>query len=765
MRMVTTMAALLVFAVAVPTANAASKTRAPELREVGPDYNKGKALPLRGSLTPARAPSARTRARAAQVGTTPAIGTVKSWLALDDASDQIYVKQYTLRAAGDHVEVWVANDLQFPPGDCRNGARTTITDDQAQYLAGQFDDNMYPKESETFSVPPDRDGSEPLITSIGGEPVPPGYWGGQGDDIVTLVDNVRDDNYYDTNNASNFSYIAGFFYSVFNEFLDRNVMTIDAFDWLHRTGANPPNEPAPGDSCANAPARPFLYEGVFAHEYQHLLQHYEDPDEGNWVNEGLSDWAQSLTGYVDPSLPITEQGFDSHVQCFLGWLGVQTPANPIPRRGGPENSLTLWGDQGDGEILCDYGAAYSIMEMLAGRYDQGFMTALHRGDANGLAGLQEALTAVGSDNSAESVLHDWAAMVALDGVLDRGASLLGRQARALRTPGLDASINWDETNAYDTPGAPPNGSDYVRLRDGRGRFLGARQLRSLKFAGSDSLEPKPVEWTVDPNPEGRTGNPALFSGSGTNFDRSIVRQVTVPAENATLTFDTRWNTEGGWDFGFVQVSTDGGQTYTSLGNTDTTSVHDPGAIALVAANVPGFTGDSGGWKAETFDLAAYAGQTIQLAFRYVTDSSVDLPGWWIDNVAVGGAAITDGSSTAGWQTITQVRPVPVDGYSLQLVGYRSDTLERAVSARASRNGPRRGRHTGHGRRDVAFAYTVRLNGRHQALLDARALRALRARAPKADVIAALVMQDDPAELVDQYARYTLTANGVTQPGG
>ena len=85
------------------------------------------------------------------------------------------------------------------------------------------------------------------------------------------------------------------------------------------------------------------------------------PDEDNWVNEGLSDWAQTLTGYVNPATPITETGFDSHTQCFLGWLGVQTPANPNPRNGGPENSLTRWGDQGDGEILCDYGAAYTFM--------------------------------------------------------------------------------------------------------------------------------------------------------------------------------------------------------------------------------------------------------------------------------------------------------------------------------------------------------------------------------------------------------------------
>ena len=263
-----------------------------------------------------------------------------------------------------------------------------------------------------------------------------------------LVDNVRDDNYYASTTRQGFSYIAGFFSSQLNDFFDRNVMTIDAFDWLHRTGANPPNNPVPGNNCTSAPARPFLYEGVFAHEYQHLLEHYEDGDEVNWINEGLSDWAQTLTGYVDPSMPITDVGFDSHMQCFLGWLGADA-GEPEPAGGGPENSLTRWGDQGDGEILCDYGAAYTMMEFLAGRYGTDFMTALHRGDANGLAGLQEALAATSTEDRRPGVLHDWALMVALDGLVDRGVKMLGSaKEKNVTTPTLHATINWDTPHAY-----------------------------------------------------------------------------------------------------------------------------------------------------------------------------------------------------------------------------------------------------------------------------------------------------------------------------
>jgi Immune inhibitor A-like, MAM domain len=687
----------------------------------------------------------------------PVVGEERNWVALDDTFGFFYRKGYTLRGIGNNIEVWVASELNrrapastalpqigqssginFLDGDCRNGVRTVITDAQVAMLVNAFDTNILPKESEAFSVAPARDGSHAQLGPPTFNPA------GDGSKTVVLVDNVRDDNFYDLNNTQGFSYIAGFFSSQVNNFFDRNVMTIDAFDWLHRTGENPPHEPVPGNNCTSAPARPFLYEGVFAHEYQHLLEHYEDGDEENWVNEGLSDWAQTLTGYVDPSTPITEIGFDSHTQCFLGYLGVQTPANPNPRAGGPENSLTRWSDQGDGEILCDYGAAYTMMEFVHGRFGTSFMSALHRGDANGLVGLQEAIDGLNNRKvTAQEIVHDWTLMVAIDGLIDEGAKLAGfTRERKVTAPTLHATINWDTPHAYDTPGAPSNGSDYVRLRDASGNYLHARSIESLSFTGASTLPTRPVQWTVAADPPGHPGNPALYSGAANNRDEAIVREVAVPSgAGAVLTFDARWNEELGWDFGFVQVSTNGGASYTSVACTDTTTETNPDALPTAKANVPGFTGDSGGFRPQTCSLATYAGQTVLLAFRAFNDPSVlgenpaVPPGFWVDNVTVGSTLVSDGSSLAGWRSFTEVRPNTVAGFTVRIVSIRGNRIE-------VRELP------------LTSAFEIKGKANARRFLD-----------PNADFVAAIVTYDDPPETSTQYAPYRLTVNGVVQPGG
>ena len=675
-----------------------------------------------------------------------AVGDEKFWLAGDFVSGTLYPKLYTLRGVGNNIEVWVASDsddvstdTDFPAGDCRNGERTQITDDQVNYLIDQFDNNILPKESDTFSVAPALDGSNALLPEL--LDLPADYYEGDGDDTVVLVDNVRDENFYDTNNQNTLSYVAGFFASDYGIYFDRNAMTIDAFDWLHRTGTNPPHEPTT-DPCTSAPARPFLYESVFAHEYQHLLESYEDPGETIWVNEGLSDWAQTLTGYVDPSIPITDLGHDSHVQCFLGYLGVQTDFNPIPREGGPENSLTLWGDQTDfeSEILCDYGAAYTAMLLLADRFGPGFMGELHRDDLHGLESLEALMQAAGSDMTGGEIIDTWAAMTALDGVLDDGADLRGGDAADFQVSTLDATVNWDTDQTYSSPGAPPNGSDYVRARNGFGTYLHADRIRGISFAGATQLPSLPIEWTVDSDPVDQPGDPALYSGTGNNLDRSIVQEVSVPAGSPQLTFDARWSLEGGFDYAYVQVSTDGGESYETIACSD--QVEGPLGSA--------FNGESEGFLPESCDLSAFAGQTVVIAFRMVTDSSVTFDGFWVDDVAIDGTVLSDGSTLEGWSSPTEFNPIDVEGYTIRIVAYDSKGHDVPTGK-------------GHGHVGDAWTVTVPLNASFAGHLRGKALRHAIGR--KADIVSVIVTYHDFTEQVQQYAPYRLWVNGWLQPGG
>lgn len=710
-----------------------------DVRNVGPDYNQGKPLPARGELKRTMKQGDASKSAQQRAPHDASVGDTRGWLANDDTDGSIYRKDYTLRGIGDHIQVWVTTDTSFPAGDCRNDlGLTDITDGQVNSFVSEFDNNIYPKESASFSVPPSLDGSNALIPGPDGSADYYQVSADQADDIVVLVDNVRDANYYDPSTPDGQTYIAGFFYSTFDQFTDRNIMTIDAYDWLHRTGANPPDDSADPayKACAAASGapRPRLYEGTFAHEYQHLLESYQDPDESTWVNEGLSDYAQTLVGYVDTNLSPMNKNADSHIGCFQGYLGESY--------GGPENSLTRWSDQGGPEILCDYGAAYSFMMYLSSHYGEDFMSALHRNDANGLTGLKKVLKQFGATRSAQQSVHDWTATMALDAAIDRSGKVDGGPKNRLTSSQLKSRIHWANPQSYNSLGAPTNGADYVRIGK-PGRWMNAKKLRRISFNGAESYAPAPVEWTVDRTPpdattdsttcgavENGTGPAALYSGCGADLDRSIVRSVTVPKKGGTLSFQTLYDAEETWDFGFVQASTDGGKTWKSLSTEDTSSDADPQAAPGVVANLPGFSGDSGGWKTEHADLARYAGKKILIGFRYITDGAVNEGGFFVRNIEAAGTSLPSGS-LGGWQSITQASPVPVHHWTVQVI---------AINAKGK-----------------TWYHNLKLDRRHHhgALYGRSKVQAI---GRHAKTVAVLVTPDDPSESVVQYGEYKLTVN-------
>jgi len=128
---------------------------------------------------------------------------------------------------------------------------------------------------------------------------------------------------------------------------------------------------------------------------------------------------------------------------------------------------------------------------------------------------------------------------------------------------------------------------------------------------------------------------------------------------ATLKFNTRYNIEYGWDFGYVEISTNNGSSWTHLNLTSTTTYVDP----YYAAN-PGdaptyynlgqaaYTGATTDWNLETADITPFAGNVVLIRFRYVTDEAYSEHGWLVDDISVPEIGFLDDvqSGNKNWTT-------------------------------------------------------------------------------------------------------------------
>src|SRR5690606_32796006 len=81
-------------------------------------------------------------------------------------------------------------------------------------------------------------------------------------------------------------------------------------------------------------------------------------------------------------------------------------------------------------------------------------------------------------------------------------------------------------------------------------------------------------------------NHFYWSGRGRNRDNTLTRRFDLrDVRTATLTFDTWYDLARMWNYAYVEISQDGGQTWTIVPATTTTTANGNGL-----AYGPGFTG-------------------------------------------------------------------------------------------------------------------------------------------------------------------------------
>ncbi|MEU9466512.1 immune inhibitor A domain-containing protein [Streptomyces avermitilis] len=136
-----------------------------------------------------------------------------------------------------------------------------------------------------------------------------------------------------------------------------------------------------------------------------------------------------------------------------------------------------------------------------------------------------------------------------------------------------------------------------------------------------------------------------WSGSGNNLKNTLTRSVDLTGKSkATLDLDGWWDIESGYDYLYAEASTDGGANWTALDGTANGT-----AIPRDGSDKPALTGTTDAYKKLSYSLDAYAGQKVDVRFRYQTDGGAAQKGFAADEISVtadGTALFSDNAETA-----------------------------------------------------------------------------------------------------------------------
>jgi hypothetical protein len=340
------------------------------------------------------------------------------------------------------------------------------------------------------------------------------------------------------------------------------------------------------------------YDGVLAHEFQHMIHWAIDANEESWLNEGLSELATYLVGY----------GVSDFADIYLHNTQTQ---------------ITYWPE---GANAVTYGAAFLFSAYFLQRYGLEAIKELVAHEANGMESFQETLATLrqfdpidGQPMTAERLFMDFSVANLLHNprIADGQYGYNEADLQALSLAQITQEIPSPVAVQLIDQTLNPWSVQYYRVRP-----TGEDSAYQISFTGNEFTSILPV----DPF----SGSYAWWSNRVDNSDTTLTRAFDLSAvATATLRFQAWYDIEADWDYAYVVVSTDGGITWTPL-TTERTTTTNPHNNSYGAA----YTGESGGWVEEVVDLSAYAGKQISLRFEYITDDATIENGFLLDDVAI-----------------------------------------------------------------------------------------------------------------------------------
>ena len=322
-----------------------------------------------------------------------------------------------------------------------------------------------------------------------------------------------------------------------------------------------------------------VYMGVLTHEFQHAVSWNQDGGEESWINEGLAEYATHQAGYAE-----------SFVDRFLRSPGTQ---------------LNFWPDSGRATVP-HYGAAELFVNYLADHYGgYGGVGRMYRLPEDGEQGVDAYMAQFGL--RFEDVFRDWV----VANYLDADDGIYGYPSRDVRTLRVSAIAGFGDREGT----LAQFSSRYFELSLNEG-------AARIRFEGQPTVRQTAADC--------HSGSRCWWSNRGDSLDSTLTREFDLTRlETATLEFWAWFDIEKGWDYAYVQVSADGGRTWSILEGAHSTTTDPVGN-----SYGPGYTGSSAGWVRERVNLTPYAGGKVLVRFEYVTDDAVYLDGLLIDDLSV-----------------------------------------------------------------------------------------------------------------------------------
>lgn len=329
------------------------------------------------------------------------------------------------------------------------------------------------------------------------------------------------------------------------------------------------------------------YFTTIAHEYQHLLQHYQDGGERRWLNEGFSQVAEHILGF-DPEITVGE-----NLDAFMR---------------DPSLRLDGWSDEVS-DPAPYYGASYLFVLYLYERFGNAYLQELIHSPSHGLASIYNTLA--DENLSLDAVFTDWIiANYVNNSKLDTGQYGYTTWDDPFDIRVEEISLSGDQETSI-LRRLNQYGAQYWELPAGQ---------YTLEFDGDVSVPLTEVEDYF--------GEAAWWSYAAESTMSQLTRPINLEGvSSATLTFDLWYRTEQNYDWMGVLVSVDDGATWKPLSGE---------AMRFANEDIPidHYSGFSNGWLAEQIDLSAYTGNEILLRFQYITDGTFTYDGVLIDNLAI-----------------------------------------------------------------------------------------------------------------------------------